>query len=520
METERMRMRVFAFFFAVVGAACGPGAKTKVQLAPPPAEDEAKLAEAAALTKKGAYVALRDACRIYEELYVRPSLRKRAANPYFQTAFLLALREREIGIPGPDRLNLCQKILRENPALVGYQAWLDLAVSVNPRIKGIIKDFVFGLSGAVTGEAMKKRLEDLRRNAFADEMTAYFYLALTCPNKSAYDKRDEVEALLNAHPDSTLLLYRSAFCPVLDDKALEAVLQKDPDFYEAYAFLGEAALERGNLLTAEQNILKAFEKIPESPHYNILLASIYFLTEEFELCLESCDKSTALAPEYRDAYLTKAIALSYLQRYQEAIEVLNKIVAMQYYLLGESHYWLAWNYHELKDSGQAQVHIEESKGRLPTNSEVFGLAGTIALERNELDRAEKEFKEALQYNAANAEALFGLAAVADRRERWTEGAAFYEQAAGAMAKSEAALQDKIAQIKAAAMAEERRARMIAKKEGQLRVTQATRAMAYYNAAVDWANAGAKDRALPLAEKAAAHPQFRERAAELINRLKK
>ena len=511
-----------AVFLGVVLAlaACAPAVKDKIETTAAAGDIDKILTEAAALFRKGALVPLQQACRMYDEIYARPSFRKRAALPYFQAAFLLALREREIGIAGPDRFNLCQRILKENPSLVGFQRRLDLASSISPRIKGVMKDLAFGISGAAWGEALKQQIEALRLNAAGDEMTAYFYLAVACPSKSPYDKKDDVKALLEAHPGSILLAYRAALCPDLDVEALQGVLAAEPEFYEAYGFLGEAALGRGNLISAERDILKASDKIPASPYYQILLAGIYFLTEEFERSIEFCDKSIELAPEYRDAYLTKAIGLSYLQRYRDAIEVLNKIVAMQYYLLGESHYWLAWNYHELKDNGQAQLQIEESKGRLPTNSEVFGLAGTIALENGELDRAEKEFTEALKYNEANTEALFGLGGVADRRERWAGGAGHYEKAAAVLVRNEGAIQDKIAQIKAAEIAPERKTRMLAKKENQLRILQATRASAFYSAAVDWHNAGNKEKALGMAEKAASHPQFKARAADLLSRIKK
>jgi tetratricopeptide (TPR) repeat protein len=369
-------------------------------------------------------------------------------------------------------------------------------------------------------EETQKTEDELKARSLQDEFFAYLYLARRCASASVYDKKDDVDRVVRQFPESLSVRFRAAFCPGVDARALEAVLEAEPEFYEAHGILGEAALGGGNLLSAERAILQAYEKIPESPHYAILLASIYFLTEEFERSVEYCDRAVELVPEYRDAYLTKAIGLSYLQRYPEAIDVLNKIVALQFYLLGESHYWLAWNYHELKDNARAQLHIEESKGRLPTNSEVFGLAGTIALENGEVDRAEKEFTEALKYNEANTEALFGLAGVADRRSRWPDGAGFYEKAAAALTLNESSLEEKIAQLKAAPLDETRRARMMAKKEKALRVVQATRAMAFFNAAADWANAGLADKARPLAEKAAAHPQFKDKADDLLSRLKK
>ena len=196
----------------------------------------------------------------------------------------------------------------------------------------------------------------------------------------------------------------------------------------------------------------------------------------------------AAAPGYRDAILGKAISLSYLGRYREAIDVLNKNVELGFYLLGESHYWLAWNYHELKDDDAAQANIEQSKPRLPTNSEVYGLAGTIAHDKGESDRAEEEFIEALKYNASNTEALFGLGRIFGEKQRWPESAESFEKAAAVFEKNESAILAKIEEVKKAPLADERKARMLAKKDQQLRVTRATRATAFYDAAVSYFNA--------------------------------
>ena len=89
---------------------------------------------------------------------------------------------------------------------------------------------------------------------------------------------------------------------------------------------------------------------------------------------------------------------------------------MGYWLLGESNYWLARCQHDLKDDAAAAVSIEEAKGRLPTSSEVFTLSGAIALEAGDLVKAEKDLKEAIGYNRANAEALMLLGGVHSQKK--------------------------------------------------------------------------------------------------------
>jgi len=61
--------------------------------------------------------------------------------------------------------------------------------------------------------------------------------------------------------------------------------------------------------------------------------------------------------------------------------------------------------------------------------------------------------------------------------------------------------------------------MLARRESQLRTAEIVAAAAAFNAAVAWANAGDTAAARAAAERAAGHPQFKERAVELLQRIK-
>ncbi|MDH4197150.1 MAG: tetratricopeptide repeat protein, partial [Candidatus Aminicenantes bacterium] len=275
----------------------------------------------------------------------------------------------------------------------------------------------------------------------------------------------------------------------------------------------------GRILSAERELLAAYDAIPESPQVRILLASLYLATEELDRSLEFYRKTLEILPEYRDALLGQAICLSYMKRYDEAIVVLDRMLALGYWLLGESYYWLAWNKHELERDAEALTDIDQAKGRLPTNSEVFSLAGTIGLDLGELARAEKDFEESLRYNPANTEALFGLGTLAARRADWPRSAQFFRRAAAALEANAGVVREKIKEIEVSAMAEERKARLIARKKAQLAAVEAAAAAAYYETAVSSFNAGNEEEALAAAERAASHAATREKAAELIRRIR-
>jgi tetratricopeptide (TPR) repeat protein len=191
---------------------------------------------------------------------------------------------------------------------------------------------------------------------------------------------------------------------------------------------------------------------------------------------------------------------------------------MGFYLMGKSHYWLAWNYHERHDNENAQLHIDESKGRLPTDNEVFSLAGTIALENNELDKAEKEFIESLRFNGRNIKAILGLGQVYAQKQKWLESVLFYSHAAKVAMQRESEVAEYIKQIKNSTLAEERKARLVAKKEQQCKILETAKATGYINAAAGYFNAGRREQALEMAEKAA-YPHFKKAAEQALKRIK-
>jgi len=504
----------------ILSLSCAPQAK--IEAGPPSPDTDNKMSAAEVQFGRGCYAGFKQAIRIYEELSGQRSIKKKIAFPYVRTLLLMLVREREVGILSHAYYQKALEIIKENPPLQQFLPFFEVADSMSPRTRGIMQDIsVVAVKKVYDDILMQKEVrEALRTKALAEDYYAYLYAAFYTGYGFYAEKKDDFAAeILRRFPESILLRYKNAIYPQPNAERLRALLEAELEFFEAYYHLGELAIGGQDLLEAEKNFLKALEGLAESPQVTIYLGSIYTATEEFEKSLEFYDKTLALSPQYRDALLGKGISLSYLGKYDEAIEVLNKNVELGFYLLGESHYWLAWNWHELKDNDKAQFHIEESKGRLPTNSEVYGLAGTIAFDKGELDRAEKEFLKALEYNGRNTEALYSLGKLYGQREKWSDSANYYRVAALIFEQNENAIAAKISEIKNSKLSEERKSKMAARKEHQLKITQATKATAFYNAAASYYNAGQKSMALEMAGRAAVHPQFKEKAEELIKQIK-
>ncbi|MGA2363028.1 MAG: tetratricopeptide repeat protein [Candidatus Aminicenantales bacterium] len=498
-------------------AACAPSRKVvTVEVTDP----GLKTRQAASFVDKGHYLAFKRAVLIYGELYGNRAMRPKIATPYLEASLLLALREKEIGLDNPATIAAAERLLQENPMLAGLGPWVTLISAIPPRTRGVMRDIDTRSWGKAGQDALKAAEESVRKSAATDKLSACVLAAWSCSFGRYSEKWRNPAELMKIYPDSLLMKYEIAICGEGRPDLLEEILAKEPEFAEAHYHLGETALKSGRLLDAEAHLLKAYEAIPESPQTRILLAGIYFATEEFDKSLEFYDLSLQVSPEYRDALLGKAICLSYLGRYEDAIPPLDRMLELGYWLLGEAHYWLAWNLHELKRDAEALRHVDEAKGRLPTNSEVFGLSGTISLEMGELDRAEKDFLESLKYNPANSESLFGLGTVAGRKNLWEESGSYYEKAGRAFESAETTLQAKVEEIKGSALSGERKARLLRKRELQLERVRLTGATAYYDAAAAYINAGLKDKAIPPAAKSAAHPALKDKTEELLRSIRK
>jgi tetratricopeptide (TPR) repeat protein len=444
----------------------------------------------------------------------------------------MSVREKELGIPDDKYIRRAREVIGENPSLQSFAPYVKLTDAMYPKTKGIMRDIdVMGTVKVVHDYLKNPTLKaDMKLRALSDDYYAYFYVSFYMNYANYLDQKEDLSGFTKLYPNSILFKYENATTyPHQEPRLFDALVQAEPEFYEAYFHLGELAVGAEKPLDAEKdffkpfeaekNFLKAYEGIPESPQVTIYLGALYMAIEEYDKSLAYYDKTLSLAPAYRDALLGKAACLSYMGRHHEAIEILNKLVAMSFYLMGESHYWLAWNYHELHDNENAQLHIEESKSRLPTDSEVFSLAGAIAFENNKLDKAEKEFIESLKFNGRNIEAILGLGQVYGQKQKWLESALFYFNAAKVTLQRESEVVEYIKQIEKSTLAEDRKARLVAKKEQQLKVLEATKATGYINAAIGYFNAGRREQALELAEKAASHPQFKEAAEQLIKKIK-
>jgi tetratricopeptide (TPR) repeat protein len=507
-----------AFLLITLAAACGPAPKKIVEVRV--AEDEVVLTRAGSLAGEGHYAAFKKALGLYRTLYAKRALRPKVAAAYARTGLLLAMREKQVGLDSPATLDEVRGIIGENAFLSAYEDAAVLIARLSVRSRGVQSDIStegWDKAGADRRAAAEERL---RARASSDELSAAVLAAWSCSLGRHSERWPDPREMLASFPASLLVKYEVAICGQEDRELLSEILSAEPEFAEAHFHLGEAALTERKLLEAEEHLLVALKAIPESPQPPILLAGIAFATEEFDRSLPFYERAIELSPEYRDALLGKSICLAYLGRFDESMKTLERILELGFWLIGESHYWLAWNLHELGRDTEAIEHIDEAKKRLPTNSHVFGLAGTLALDAGDLDRAEKDYLESLVYDPANTESLFGMGTVLTKKADWTRAAGFFDKAGRAYEGEAAALEALIEDIRGSAMSPERKSRLLARRNSQLERVRLAGATSDYSAAAAFFNAGDPSAARRSAERAAGHPALKEKAEELLRSIKR
>jgi len=317
MEKNITLKKFLIFFLLILLSFCAP--KKKIEISPQVVEYQNKVKEADTLFKIGSYTCLKEAFQIYHNLLSEPHSQEQTKEKLTKTGLLLTLREKELGVLKNKYLEQPSDIIKASPSLPEFSLYLEIVNSIPKETKGATQDEKEDISRVfATWDKLKKNIdtwnEQLKEKSETDEFVAYLYISLnrSLPFHIKTKDKPDFSRFLEVFPDSSLIQYILSLYPKENQKNLEELVQKEPRFHEVYFFLGEIALRRQQLITAERNFLKAYEQIPESSSTVISLASIYFGFEELEKSLEFHEEALRMAPAYRAALLGKALCLGYL----------------------------------------------------------------------------------------------------------------------------------------------------------------------------------------------------------------
>jgi tetratricopeptide (TPR) repeat protein len=372
---------------------------------------------------------------------------------------------------------------------------------------------------ALLGRGLAAELEWLPQSGLREPARRYLMAALACakegssplaPAARSAGPEPSVTALAPAG-DPPLLIYGEALCAgVRRPQPFEAVRALVPEFREASVPLSQLFLgvikDEGptRALAAAQD---AYERFAESSAVTLTYAAIHQLAGNCGDALRLYDETLALRPAHEDAGLGRAVCLSVLDRYAEAVAAATVLIDAGADNRIEAYYWRAWNHRRLEDLPSARDDIERAK-RIGSSVDIHTLAGIIAYEQDRLDAALTDLQAARAMSAYSCTAAWYIGLVHMRRELWPNGAGAFERAMTCFELSLTEHERARAVLEANTIMDPAyKARQIAASDVAIAETRRQMHAAAMNAAKNFALAGDRVRAAELGERASADPSL-------------
>ena len=482
----------------------------------------ADLARADALVRAGCYACLKDALAIYQRAAATgdaPAAGLRAID----TALLLALRERELGLGGGRALELAIDLASRQPVPFDIGVFRSVA-DVQPwHANGVPEERTDASLGPLRklNTAWPRWREQLEHGAAHDVVRAYYLLSLDCAIRPILGDAglEPWKAPPGAPP---ILKFRAGICPLaFDEEAVGDLLEHDPRFAEAHFFLGQLAFSKGALRTAERHLVESLDALPELGAAWVTLGHVYLMMEDIDAASDAYRRAHAAIPGQRQAMLGEAKCLGYLGQHSEAVAILDDMERLGTWYMGETYYWRAWNRHRLKQYDAANDDVAAARSRLPMDGHVDKLAGFIALARNEVPRAEAEFRAAVGHiegrGGSDCDARYYLGSAQVLQRKWADAVPNFEAAEPCYVLTGTALRKRILDIRKSDLPDDRQDVLVAAKEKDIAAARLQEARSAFNAGAALANLGDLEKARPCAERAAAHPELAAQAKTILDR---
>lgn len=483
----------------------------------PPLGD-AELAAAAVQESRGCYRCLLEARAFYDDLVETTADQTAVTTGLFRTTLLIGMRERELGLPAGGSFDRAAELAGRVTALDEWSTYVEIARTTAWQRIGVPKSLLDANTAERAGAYSSRDTWNaiLQPLVAANPLAAYLYLTLNC-NERWLSEHAELDELISAHDGDLFVRYRYALC--IDGMVeLSAVLTFEPRFTEMKFFLARLAQRGGDPGLAEFHFREAYDEWPVWPAPALSLGDLTFEVEDYEASVPFYDQTLALVTDQREALLGKAKALSYLDRYADAIPLLDRMIELGTWYMGDAYFWRAWNRFSLDSIALASEDIDRAK-TYNRNAAVLTLSGQIAIEEDRLEDARQDLETALQLNANACDAAFHLGRMYILQTNWPETGKAFDRATGCYAAFARLRAEDLEGLRGdPAIPEDRRARLIPRREAQLANTRRQAATSAYNAALGFANAQMLDEATAYARQAAEHPDYSSRAEELLGRI--
>jgi tetratricopeptide (TPR) repeat protein len=369
---------------------------------------------------RGCYDCLIDAREIYRKLPVGG----RDAAPaawVFETDLLIALREKEIGLPASGALTEARRIANELPRELEAGRYIEL-VDATPSCK----------LGTLRSEGQQLPADArawLLRGKLRKPVRDYLRIALGCTDPenlsgTAPDTDLSPSSTGATQPEASLLLrYRAAICKTDATPELDAIRASEPRFVEASLFIARAEIERmpfDGPRQAKVHLDEVLARFPASTAATYLAASYHQLVGDYAEALRFYDRTLDLRPDHDPALLGRVMMLSNLGRTRDAIDAATRLIARGEPYDATAYYWRARNFHVLGQLDDARRDVSAAK-ELGGSEDLLLLAGTIEYEQGDLDVAQADLAIVIDADAFGkaCDARWYLGLVDRQRKHWS-----------------------------------------------------------------------------------------------------
>lgn len=511
-------------WFAIAAAGCAARG--------PSPQVVAELGKATALVREGCYSCLKEAQAIFERLAGPPRPAPGAAQGAFEATLLIAMREKELGIPAEVSLARARQLASPtgNPkegvaSTASPSVLLDAAELVNGETGGLDPEQrarLFGARAALDPANAARRALDPW--VATDPVAQYVALMIDCEQTRLRNTVDPA-AVLARYDGVPLIGFRLAVCGGAGAPQAAPLREANPRLLDTPPWEARRAMVGGpsepiDLYRAATLLRSAHEAFPSSPWITLTGARIHQSLAEFEAALSGFDTVLAETATHRDALLGRVTSLSYLMRHPEAVATASRMIELGTWHMGDAYYWRAWNQYHLKALALAWSDVEQAI-KLLSNSSVYMLAGLIAYDRKDLPTAIARFDRSFDLDGTNCDAVWMAGLVHVDQESWPLASPKFARAmscfsnAASQAKADlGALDAEVKRAGGSLTPPGREARQRAKLTRDMEVAAERSAQSAFNAAQGYARMGQKALALAHVEMAIAEPRMKEKAAAL------
>jgi len=479
------RRHIAAFVIATAASSalgCATGGPAKVASCVP-SVDQRHDADSSA--QDGCYDCLLRARDAYQRLIVDCHSSQLLVR-LFDTQLLVTLRERELAIDDEASMAAAERLAARLPATANASRYLGMVAAIRPDAEGMGESRV----ARTSEDVIRAELAWLDRSPPGRLLDQYLRVALECELQDP--------ALPDANAATIpLLQYRQALCgTTVNVPAMQQVRGRVPEFHEAALFVArtlsspEAGLDHAEMLRL---LTVAHERFPQSTAVAYQLAVVANAAGQCERAERHYSEALKLRPSHEGARLGRAICLSQLGRYDEAITDASVVIDAGAGGAGEALYWRAWSRYQTHALSEARADIDRAKQmhRTPTT---LMLAGLIELEQSDFGLAHDDLREAVSLSPAYCQARWQLGVVDFRRQDFEVSAHTFAAAASCYAEATLSNRSSLAAVMARTDIDgDSRARRVGALEAERRELERGHDSAVLNAALNYARAGDRER---------------------------